>query len=176
MMIFIARKRNVVLAALIVVVVLGMIAVNFRFFSLPAAGDSKYRVFVAGIGTIEGKWSGETGIAVIGLETRPGAKADQELKVIDLLVANNSSEKMLFKSDIGLIDKKGRRFELKAKGQPEVSINPGALSQGTVIIGVPKGLPDQDWVLEVKGGNLQDTVLLPLKIIKVTDLNPEGTE
>lgn len=168
-MVFIARKRNVVLAALIGIVFLGMIAVNFMFFSRPVSGDLKYRVFVAGIGTVEGKWSGETGIAVIGLETRPAAKAEQELKVIDLLVVNNSSEKMLFKSDIGLIDKKGRRFELKAKGQPEVSINPGALSQGTVIIGVPKDVPNQDWLLEVKGGNLQDPVLLPLKINKVTD-------
>lgn len=176
MMIFIARKRNVVLAVLIVLILLGTIAVNYSFFSLPASGDSKYRVFVAGIGTIEGKWSGETGIAVIGLETRPAAKDDQELKVIDLLVANNSSEKMLFQSDIGLVDKKGRRYELKAKGQTEVSINPGALSQGTVIIGVPKGVPDQDWVLEVKGGNLQDTILLPLKIIKVTDLNSQETD
>jgi hypothetical protein len=169
-MILIVRKRNVFLAALTVLVLLGLVTVKFSFFSRPASLN--YRVFVAGIGTIEGKWSGETGIAVVGLETRPAAKAEQELKVIDLLVANNSSEKMQFKSDIGLIDKTGRRFELKAKGQPEVSVNPGALSQGTVIISVPKGVPDQEWILEVKGGNLKEPVLLPLKIIKVIDSEP----
>jgi len=91
--------------------------------------------------------------------------------VIDLLVANNSSEKIRFNSDIGLVDKTGRRFELNAEGQPEVIINPGTLSQGTVIINVPKGVPDSEWILEVKGGNLKESILLPLRILKVTEPN-----
>lgn len=172
-MFFIMRKRNVISAALMVLVLLGLLVVCFGFFARPASGDLNYRVFVSGIGTIEGKWSGETGIAVIGLETRQAAEAEQELKVIDLLVANKSSEKILFNSDIGLLDMTGRRFELKAKGQPEVSIDPGALSQGTVIISVPKGVPDQEWIIEVKGGNLSETVFLPLRIVKVLELNQE---
>jgi len=169
-MIVVARKRNMVLAALIVLVVLGLPAVNFLFFSRAASGNLNYRVFVAGIGTIEGKWSGETGVAIAGIETRPAA-AQQESKVIDLLVANNSSEKIRFNSDIGLVDKTGRRFELNAEGQPEVIINPGTLSQGTVIINVPKGVPDSEWILEVKGGNLKESILLPLRILKVTEPN-----
>ncbi|MDT3700891.1 MAG: hypothetical protein RO469_15890 [Thermincola sp.] len=168
-MILFVRKRMIFLAGLAVLHVLGMAAVSFGFMSKPASGTLNYRVFVAGIGTIEGKWSGETGIAVMRIETKPDVETDQELKVIDLLVANRSSEDIRFKSDIGLIDKLGRRFELQAEGQPEVSIEPGTLSQGTVMISVPKGVSDQEWLLEVKGGNLKDTVLLPLKVVKVKE-------
>lgn len=172
-MIIIARKKNLSLAAMVVVALLGLLVLKFGFFSRPASGNMDYRVFVAGVGTIEGKWSGETGIVIVGLETRPAAEAEKELKVIDLLVANNGSEQMLFNSDIAMIDKTGRRFGLTAEGQPEVSINPGSLSHGTVIISVPKGVPDSEWILEVKGGNLPESVLLPLRILKVTELNPE---
>ena len=129
--------------------------------------EFNYRVFVAGTGTVEGKWSGETGVAIIGIETRPAREQENELKVIDLLVANNSSEKKVFNSDIALINQRTGRFGLQGLDQPEVVINPGALSQGTVIISVPIGIPDSDWTLEIKGGNLEQGILLPLRVVKV---------
>lgn len=171
-MISVARKINVYLTILAILILSGVFAVNLGI-SRSAAGSLHYRVFVAGLGIIEGKWSGDTGIAVIGIETEKAVEPGQELKVIDLLVANKSSEKMQFNSDISLIDRSGRHFKLQAKGQPEVWLNPGALSQGTVIISVPKGLPDRDWTLEVKGGNLKEPVILPLRIIKVSEANQE---
>jgi len=68
-MIVVARKRNMVLAALIVLVVLGLPAVNFLFFSRAASGNLNYRVFVAGIGTIGVE---KPGLPLLGL--RPGRR------------------------------------------------------------------------------------------------------
>lgn len=137
-----------------------------RRYAAVSTGEYNYRVYVAGLGTVEGKWSGETGIAVIGLETRPAPRQGEELKVIDLLIANKSSAKRMFNSDITLVSPDGARYGLRARGQPEVIINPGAISQGTVIINVPRGLPEDGWLLEIKGGNLQETVLLPLRVAR----------
>ncbi|MCL4439478.1 MAG: hypothetical protein M1609_02465 [Firmicutes bacterium] len=166
-MILVMQKRLFIAAALVLFIILVGLAAGHHRFSGVAAGDFNYRVFVAGVGTVEGKWSGDTGIAVIGLEARPAPEQGNELKVIDLLIANSGSVKVVFRSDITLINRQGRRYSLKAKGQPEVAINPGALSQGTVIISVPSGIPDNDWLLEIRGGNLKDDVVLPFRVIKV---------
>lgn len=131
-----------------------------------SVNESNYRVFVAGIGTIEGKWQGEIGIALVGLETRPAPIENEELKVIDLLITNGRSDQLHFNSDITLINPKGERYGLKAKGQQQVMIKPGATSQGTVIINVPKGTPDRFWMMEIKGGPFKDGVILPLKVQK----------
>jgi len=139
---------------------------------LVSGDDFNYRVFVAGIGTVGGKWSGNTGIAVIGLETRPASEKGMELKVIDLLVANNSSVPLLFKSNINLVNQWGERFGIKAEGQPEVVIKPGSLSQGTVIIDVRKGFSDRDWLVEIAGGNLPEKILLPLRVVKMEGDTP----
>lgn len=134
-----------------------------------AVNDANYKVFVAGTGTVEGQWCGETGIAIIGLETRPAPQESNELKVVDLLITNGGSTDTKFNSDVTLINQSGARFGLKAAEQPEVLIRAGATSQGTVILSVPRGIPESEWLLEIKGGNLQDGVFLPLKINKVRD-------
>lgn len=134
--------------------------------------DFNYRVFIAGIGTVGGKWSGNTGVAVIGLETRPASEKGMELKVVDLLVANNSSAPVVFKSNVTLVNQWGERFGIKAEGQPEVVVNPGSLSQGTVIIDVRKGFPDRNWLVEIAGGNLPEKILLPLRVVKIVGDTP----
>lgn len=167
-MLMVIKRKTVILGTLAILTVIGGIAVLNSGLLGTAAGDFDYRVFVAGIGTIEGKWSGETGIAVVGLETRPDTEQGRELKVVDLLIANSGSAKTEFRSDVFLINRKGEKYGLKAEGQPKVVINPGALSQGTVVISVPKGIPDNDWLLQISGGNLPENVLLPLRVIKAT--------
>ncbi len=167
-MFLLVRKRMLRLLPVLLLVLLGAsLAAGRARSAAVATGDFNYRVFVAGVGTVEGKWCGSTGIAVIGLETRPGPTEEQELKLIDLLVANNSSAELLFNPDLTLVNRRGGRYGLKAKGQPEVLVKPGAMSQGTVIISVPKGFPDREWVLEIRGGNLKEGVVLPLRVAKV---------
>lgn len=140
--------------------------------ALDSGNDFNYRVFVAGVGTVGGKWSGNTGVAVIGLETRPAPEEGQELKVIDLLVANSGASPVIFNSDITLVNQWGERFGIKAEGQPEVVVHPGTLSQGTVIISVPKGSSDRDWLMEIAGGNLPEKIFLPLRVIKIVGETP----
>jgi len=128
-----------------------------------------YRVFVTGLGTIKGKWSGKTGIAVLGVETGKVPEEGQELKVIDLLVFNGSSEDLVFNPDLTLIRGEGDSYGLKAGEQPEVIVRPGKMSQGTVIIGIPAGVPDNQWILQIKGGNLVNSITLPLRVVKARD-------
>ena len=165
-MVLIVDRRTMLLFLVSIIIVAGGLFAG-SWFATVAADDFNYRVFVAGIGTVEGKWSGDTGIALIGLETRPAMSEEEELKVIDLLIANSRSDSMAFDSDIALVNKKGERFTINAKNQPEVVIAPGALSQGAIIINVPKGVPDSDWLLHIKGGHLKGEVILPLYVVKV---------
>lgn len=167
-MILVLRAKTLVLIGLF----LGIAAIISILFIIPTGAsvtESNYRIFVAGIGTVEGKWHGEIGIAVVGLETRPAPIVNEELKVIDLLITNGRSEPLHFNPDITLINPKGDRYGLKASGQPQVIIKPGAMSQGTVIINVPKGTPDKFWMMEIKGGPLKDGVILPLNIQKLKE-------
>lgn len=168
-MILIVRTKTLIAAGILLctaIVIAGIYSENFKSVSV---NESNYRVFVAGLGTVEGRWCGETGIAVIGLETRPAPVQSEELKVIDLLVANGGSVPVQFDADVTLTDPQGKRYSLRAKDQPKVQINPGALSQGTIIINVPKGTPDKDWMVEIKGGHLKDGVVLPLRVVKIKE-------
>lgn len=160
-------KKRTVWFLLIVLVFVGGLAVKTLEFTAVSTDNYNYRVFIAGLGTVDGKWCGSTGIALIGLEMRPAPEQDRELKVVDLLITNNSSTSLVFDSDISLVDSHGNRFGLEAQDQPEVVIKPGAMSQGTVIIDVPKGVPDNEWLLEIKGGSLLEGMILPLRINKV---------
>lgn len=166
-MIWFLKKRTMWFLLTVLVLLVGILAIKTFRFTPVSAEDFNYRVFVAGLGTVDGKWAGSTGIALIGLETRPASEQDRELKVVDLLITNNSSTSLVFDSDISLVDSHGNRFGLKAQDQPEVVIKPGAMSQGTVIIDVPKGVPDNEWLLEIKGGSLLEGMILPLRINKV---------
>jgi len=168
MLVITDRRSLYFMIVTLIIVTVGLTVASFRLVSA-LSEEFNYRVFVAGIGTVDGKWCGDTGIAIIGLETRPSPEKGKELKVIDLLIANNSSIEKKFDSDIYLLNPAGNRYGIKAKGQPEVIIGPGALSQGTVIISVPRGIPDNKWFMEVKGGGLGGEVILPLKVMKVMD-------
>ena len=171
-MILCVKKLRLCLLGAGFALVLLMIIGGATKLVLVSGDDFNYRVFVAGIGTVGGKWSGNTGVAVIGLETRPASEKGLELKVIDLLLANNSSAPMVFKSSITLVNQWGERFGIKAEGHPEVIVNPGSLSQGTVIIDVRQGIPDRDWLVEIAGGNLPERILLPLRVVKIVGDTP----
>ncbi len=166
-MILIIRDKMFLITGILICAVLVLTGLWSRKETGVLVNEPNYRVFVAGLGTVEGRWSGQIGIAIIGLETRSAAAAEEEQKVLDLLVANQGSAPVQFDADITLIDPQGRRYGLKAREQPAVQINPGTLSQGTVIINVPKGNPDENWTVEIKGGNLKDGVILPLRVVKV---------
>lgn len=129
--------------------------------------SGKYKVFVSGVGTVEGVWAEKLGIALIGLQTKPAPEPDRELKYIDVLVANAGDEPIVFNPDFTLTDKKGSQYVLTSDGQPQAEIKPGTMSQGTVIIDVPKGIKDEDLTLEIKGGCLPQGVVMPLKVSKV---------
>lgn len=168
----IAVERKKILVSLGFILVTFLFGISFH----PAlenvlARDFDFRIFVAGVGTVEGKWCQTTGLAIIGLETRPSPVDGQDLKIIDLLVANNGSAPLLFDADINLVTKQGKRFGLTAAGQPQVVVNPGEISQGTVMINVPEGMPDDQWVLEIKGGSLHEGVTLPIVEPKIKAKN-----
>jgi len=166
-MLMIFKRQTVIFTALIIIVVLAAMVWGISMFKDAFASGFNYRVFVAGIGTVEGKWCGDTGIAVIGVETRPAPEKGYELKLIDLLVANSSSGNLVFNPDISLVNNEGKKYGLKAHGQPEVIVKAGNLSQGTIIISVPEGIPDKEWQIEIKGGNLKEGIMLPLRVMKV---------
>lgn len=171
-MILIFRKATVwLLTATFILSIVGVIVAENKLREASTA-NYDYRVFVSGLGTVEGKWCGNIGVAIIGLETRPTPEEGKELKVIDLLVVNSSSQKITFNPDINLINSRGQKYGLSAKEQPEVVIQPGTMSQGTLMIDVPKGVPDEEWLMEVKGGNLKKGVTLPLRIIKAVGNQP----
>lgn len=132
-----------------------------------------YRVYVHGVGTVQGAWGGRLGIAVIGVETKPDTNPEKELKVITLLVANQSREKIRFDPDIALVDHKGNTYALHGAAQPMVEIAPGTLSKGVVIIDVPRGIKDESWRLTVTGGPLPGPVTLPLQVVTVKIKKPE---
>lgn len=167
-MILVFRAKTLIITGLFLIIatVIGIWLIRPTGASI---ADSNYRIFLAGIGTVEGKWQEEIGIALIGLETRPAPIQNEELKVIDLLVTNGRSEQLHFNPDITLINPKGEHYGLKAKGQQQVMIKPGTMSQGTVIINVPRGTPDSFWVMEIKGGPLKNGVILPLKVQKIKE-------
>ncbi len=135
--------------------------------------EMNYRVFVAGMGTVAGKWCGQAGIAVIGVETKPAGDKEMDLKFIDLLVANNGTTPLDFDPDISVHVKDGRKYGLQGSAQPRVTINPGALSQGTVVISLPRGIADPDCTLEIRGGHLKEGVRLPLRVIKAEYKTPD---
>lgn len=168
-MILLVRGRTVLLFGLLAGVCIFMFQNTWGKQMRVSVTDPNYRVFVAGTGTVEGRWCGETGIALIGLETRPAPLKGEELKIIDLLVANGGSEVLQFNADVSLINNHGERYSIESESQPKVYVNPGTLSQGTVIINVPEGNPDNNWFLEIKGGNLGEGVVLPLKVLKVVE-------
>ena len=134
---------------------------------------SGYRVYVSGVGTVQGAWAGRLGIAVIGSETKADTNPEKELKVITLLVANQSKEKIRFAPDIALIDHQGNTYALHGTAQPTVEIAPGALSQGMVIIDVPRGVKDEDWRVTISGGPLPGPVTLPLQVVTMKVKKPE---
>lgn len=167
-MILVLRAKTLIIMGLLIMIIaiLGVCLIRPTGASVNKAN---YRIFVAGIGTVEGKWQGEIGVAVIGLETRPAAVEKEELKVIDILITNGRSEELHFNPDIALINPKGERFGLQAEGQQQVMIKPGAMSQGTVIINVPRGTPEMSWMMEIKGGPFKDGVIMPLRVQKVKE-------
>jgi len=171
MIIMIRKIRIMILAAALIVTAAGF-AVMQNYDIGTGAEEMDYRVFVAGVGTVAGKWCGQAGIAVIGVETRPAAEEDMELKFIDLLVANSGRTQLDFAPDIGVAVKDGRKYGLQGSTQPQVVIKPGTLSQGTVVISIPKGIPDTDCSLEIRGGNLKGEIMLPLRVIKVEYKTP----
>jgi hypothetical protein len=125
------------------------------------------------VGTVQGAWAGRLGIAVIGVETKSDTNPEKELKVITLLVANQSKEKIRFDPDIALVDHKGNTYALHGAAQPMVEIAPGDLSQGVVIVDVPRGIKDEDWRLTISGGPLPGPVNLPLQVVIVKPTKPE---
>ena len=171
-MVLLIRRRAIWAAVLLLTVTMAA-AVISSTIQVPVSADNfKYRVYVTGVGPVEGRWGGRTGIAVIGVKTLPALSESNELKTVDLLIANSSSSDLIFDPDITLINHLGQRFGLKGKGQPEVLIKPGSLSHGTVQIEVPKGISDDKWALEIKGGHLSKGVCLPLKVVKTINDNP----
>jgi len=172
MIITIRKIRLLILAAALIMTAAGF-AVLQNYDIGTGAEEMDYRVFVAGIGTVAGKWCGQAGIAVIGVETRPAAEEDMELKIIDLLVANSAKTQLDFDPDISVTVKDGKKYGLQGSTQPQVAIKPGTLSQGTIIISIPKGIPDTDCSLEIRGGSLKGGVTLPLKVIKVEYKTPD---
>ncbi len=167
-MFFLVRKSMLGLWGLLILTAIS-VAIGYARFAPVSADNLDYRVFVAGLGTVNGKWCGNTGIAVIGLETRPASEEGKELKVIDLLIANNSSVNLIFNPDIVLLNRHGQHYGLEAEGQPAVVIKAGTMSQGTVVISVPQGIPDIEWLLKIKGGNLTEGVILPLRVVKTVE-------
>jgi hypothetical protein len=162
-------KNMRVMTGLLALIAAGIFMILGDIKTVPVVKDGMdYRVFVAGLGTVQGKWCGQTGIAIMGLETRPASEKGNELKVIDLLIANSGEKDMIFNSEVSLVDSAKGRYGINGNTQPEVVVRAGMLSQGIIIISVPKGIPDSKWTLESKGGNLKDTVILPLKVQKVT--------
>lgn len=135
--------------------------------------DFDFKIYVYGQGTVQGAWAGPLGIAVTGVETRPDNDREKELKVISVLVKNQSSKQVRFDPDISLKDLGGNTYVLHGASQPAVEIAPGEVSQGTVIIDVPRGIKDEDWRLIVSGGPLPELVSLPLRVLKVQSAKPE---
>lgn len=173
-MILLVNRRRLI--SVIVPVLLLVTVAGYRMekvMTKPVQDDSGFRVYVHGQGTVQGVWAGHLGIAVIGVETRPDTDRGKELKVISLLVSNQNKEKVRFDPDIGLKDPRGEIYLLHGAGQPVVEIAPGAVSQGTVIIDVPRGIKDGDWRLTITGGPLPEPVDLPLKVITVQANKPE---
>lgn len=171
-MIFIIRKNRLLIVAAVLILTAAGLTVLQNDDIGTGAEEMDYRVFVAGIGTVAGKWCGQAGIAVIGVETRPAAEEDMELKFIDLLVANSAKTQLDFNPDISVTVKDGRKYGLQGSTQPQVAIKPGTLSQGTIVISIPKGIPDADCSLEIRGGNLKGGITLPLRVIKVEYKTP----
>ncbi|MBU7008624.1 hypothetical protein [Phosphitispora fastidiosa] len=172
MIIIIRKIRLLILAAALILTAAGFAVLQSHDIGT-GAEEMDYRVFVAGMGTVAGKWCGQAGIAVIGVETRPAAEEDMELKFIDLLVANSGKTQLDFAPDIGIAVKDGRKYELHGPSQPQVVIKPGALSQGTVVISIPEGIPETDCSLEIRGGNLKsEKIMLPLRVITVEYKTP----
>jgi len=130
-------------------------------------GNLGFKIYVHELGTVKGAWAGRLGIAVIGVETRPDTDPAKELKVITLLVVNRNKEKIRFDPDVALVDDKGNSYALHGAGQPLVEIAPGEVSQGVVIIDVPKGVKDEYWRFNISGGPLPGPVSLPLKVVAV---------
>ena len=165
-MILLIRKKWLAAAGLFILMFGAGFMLLITGHAATGTGSMNYRVFVAGVGTVDGKWCGQTGIAIIGLKTGPAAEKDMELKAIDLLVANQSENPLVFDPDIAIITEDGFRYGLKAINQQQVVIKPDTLSQGTVLISVPKGTKNEGCLLEIKGGNLKDGLILPLRVIK----------
>lgn len=168
-MIVTVKKKWLLVCALAAVVIAGLAEVAAIWNKYPVAGiNSVYRVFVVGVGTVEGKWCGNTGVAVIKLQTQPARKEGKDLKIVDLLIANRGSESMKFYPDIALVNRRGEQYGLKGNRQPEVVIGPGELSSGTVIIDVPRGIPDDEWHIKISRGNIEGEIILPLRVQVVT--------
>lgn len=175
MIILFARKFRLVTAAVLVLTILAVAGYGVKtVVTKPVqAKDPGFKIYVRGLGTVQGAWAGPVGIAVTGVETRPDGDPGKELKVITLLVSNRDKKKVRFDPDIGLADLRGNKYSLQGADQPEVLIAPGATSQGTVIIDIPRGIKDEDWRLVISGGPLPGPVSLPLRVVTVKPVEPE---
>lgn len=170
MLIIVDRKKFILGFLCLLIIIISLTFMVFRVVTETKgqAVSGKYRVFVSGTGTVEGAWSGSIGIAVIGVATKAAPEPDKELKVIDVLITNAGNDSINFNPDFILVNKQGEEYILTPDGQPEVIIKPGTMSQGTVIIDVPRGTTDEDLTFEVKGGCFPTGIKLPLKVQKIT--------
>lgn len=175
MLIMFVDRRRLIKAAVLFLTILaitgyGMLKVVTKTVQ---AENPVFKIYVNGLGTVQGAWAGPVGIAVTGVETRPDNSPDKELKFITLLVSNREKKAVRFDPDIGLADRRGNKYSLQGANQPEVQIAPGSTSQGTVIIDVPRGKKDEDWRLIISGGPLPGPVNLPLQVVLVKTARPE---
>ena len=171
MLIMINRRSVKLIITALVLLALPAIAYGLKGGLPVTTNDDSlgFKIYVQGLGTVRGAWTGSMGIALIGVETRPDTDPAKELKVMTLLVANQSKKIIRFEPDIALVDKQGKAYDLQGASQPQVEIAPGTLSQGVVIIDVPKGNRDENWTLKLSGGPITGAVSLPLRVVTVKE-------